>query len=123
MEFKTDQPIYLQIMALIQNQIVSGALTKGEKIPAVRELALTLSTNPNTVQRALSELEREAIVFSKRGLGRFVTEDDTKIANLKQSEITQVIQTFMTDMQALGLSQKEILKTIERYMAKMEENV
>ena len=70
MEFKADQPIYLQIMSLIQNKIVSGELKKGDKIPAVRSLALDLSTNPNTVQRALSELEREEIVFSKRGLGR-----------------------------------------------------
>lgn len=120
MEFKTDQPIYLQIMAFIQNKIVSGALTKGEKIPAVRELALNLSTNPNTVQRALSELEREGIVFSKRGLGRFVTEDDAQIINLKHAAITQIIQDFMTNMQALGLSKTEILEMMQQHLAERE---
>lgn len=121
MEFKADQPIYLQIMSLIQNKIVSGELKKGDKIPAVRSLALDLSTNPNTVQRALSELEREEIVFSKRGLGRFVTEDDDKIRALKDSEITLVIKNFVTDMQSLGLSQEKILTTLQEYMSKLGE--
>ncbi|MBR2763564.1 MAG: GntR family transcriptional regulator [Lactococcus sp.] len=123
MEFKADQPIYLQIMSLIQNKIVSGELKKGDKIPAVRSLALDLSTNPNTVQRALSELEREEIVFSKRGLGRFVTEDDDKIKALKDSEITHLIDNFMTDMQALGLSQEKILTTLQAYMTKLGDKV
>ncbi|GAB2022909.1 GntR family transcriptional regulator [Pseudolactococcus yaeyamensis] len=123
MEFKADQPIYLQIMSLIQNQIVRGELAKGNKIPAVRNLALDLSTNPNTVQRALSELEREEIVYSKRGLGRFVTEDDDKIRNLKQVEIGQVINRFMTDMAALGLSQEQILETLQEHMTKMGEKI
>lgn len=123
MEFKADQPIYLQIMSLIQNKIVSGELKKGYKIPAVRSLALDLSTNPNTVQRALSELEREEIVFSKRGLGRFVTEDDDKIKALKDSEITHLIDNFMTDMQALGLSQEKILTTLQAYMTKLGDKV
>ena len=123
MEFKADQPIYLQIMSLIQNKIVSGELKKGDKIPAVRSLALDLSTNPNTVQRALSELEREEIVFSKRGLGRFVTEDDDKIKALKDSEITHLIDNFMTYMQALGLSQEKILTTLQAYMTKLGDKV
>ncbi|MGO2742324.1 MAG: GntR family transcriptional regulator [Pseudolactococcus laudensis] len=123
MEFKADQPIYLQIMSLIQNKIVSGELKKGDKIPAVRSLALDLSTNPNTVQRALSELEREEIVFSKRGLGRFVTEDDDKIKALKDSEITHLIDNFMTDMQALGLSQEKILTRLQAYMTKLGDKV
>lgn len=123
MEFKADQPIYLQIMSLIQNKIVSGELKKGDKIPAVRSLALDLSTNPNTVQRALSELEREEIVFSKRGLGRFVTEDDDKIKALQDSEITHLIDNFMTDMQALGLSQEKILTRLQAYMTKLGDKV
>lgn len=68
-------------------------------------------------------MEREEIVFSKRGLGRFVTEDDDKIKALKDSEITHLIDNFMTDMQALGLSQEKILTRLQAYMTKLGDKV
>jgi GntR family transcriptional regulator len=107
MEFSKDQPIYQQIIDFIKQRIIKGELLAGERMEAVRELALALVTNPNTVQRALSELEREEILFSRRGLGRFVTDDQEKIEELKTKEIEKVVERFLHDMKNLGLSYEE----------------
>ena len=68
-----DRPIYLQLMERIQTDIVSGKYKPGEKLPSVRELALDAAVNPNTMQKALSELERIGLVYSQRTSGRFIT--------------------------------------------------
>ena len=107
MDFLTDRPIYLQIMDFITQQIISGKLEPGAKVKAVRELAVALATNPNTVQRALQELEREGILFSKRGLGRFVTEDTEKISHLQDQAVGQVIETFFAEMKKFGWTQEQ----------------
>ncbi|MEI5992854.1 GntR family transcriptional regulator [Candidatus Enterococcus mansonii] len=115
MDFLTDRPIYLQIMDFIIQQIVSGSLQPGTKVKAVRELAVELATNPNTVQRALQELERENILYSKRGLGRFVTEDAEKISQLKSQTIDQVIEDFLAEMKKFGLTQDQVKEVLEEY--------
>ena len=71
------RPIYLQLMEKIQQDIVSGTYRPGEKLPSVRELALDAAVNPNTMQKALSELERSGLVYSQRTSGRFITEDES----------------------------------------------
>ena len=83
-EFDNNLPIYLQIMNYLKREIVTGRLKAGDKIPSVRELAAELQINPNTVQRTFQELEREAIVETKRGLGRYVTSEDSKIMTIKK---------------------------------------
>ena len=69
-----DRPIYLQLMERIQQDIISGIYKPGDKIPSVRDLALDAAVNPNTMQKALSELERSGLVYSQRTSGRFITE-------------------------------------------------
>ena len=76
--FRNDQPIYSQLTQRLTEAIVSGIYAPGEKLPSVRELAVEAGVNPNTVQRALSELERDGLVFSQRTAGRFVTENENK---------------------------------------------
>ena len=81
--FRNDQLIYSQLTQRLTEAIVSGIYAPGEKLPSVRELAVEAGVNPNTVQRALSELERDGLVFSQRTAGRFVTENENMIANAK----------------------------------------
>lgn len=83
-EFHSSQPIYLQIMERVCQQIVRKELAPGEKLPSVREMALTFGVNPNTIQRTYQELERMEVALAKRGQGTFVTEDTAKLMNLKE---------------------------------------
>ena len=83
--FRNDLPIYSQLVDKIKLAIVSGALPPGERLASVRDLATEAGVNPNTMQRALQELEREGLVFSQRTAGRFVTEDITVIDEIKKA--------------------------------------
>ena len=83
-DLDNERPIYLQLMERIQQDIVSGVYKPGDKIPSVRDLALDAAVNPNTMQKALSELERSGLVYSQRTSGRFITEDTEMLKNLKR---------------------------------------
>ena len=78
-QFSNDAPIYAQLIGQIRAGIVSGAFSPGERLPSVRDLAMEAGVNPNTMQRALTELERDGLVYSQRTSGRYVTEDQTAI--------------------------------------------
>jgi DNA-binding transcriptional regulator YhcF (GntR family) len=119
MNFKDNLPIYIQIINLIKKRIISGGLKEGAKLPSVRELSTEVKTNPNTVQRAYSELEREDLVFTQRGLGTFVTEDKEVIENLKKTMASDIVRSFIVDMKSIGFKEEEILNLINK---KMKEN-
>ncbi|MDD4376543.1 MAG: GntR family transcriptional regulator [Eubacteriales bacterium] len=106
--FSDNLPIYMQIMKKISQAIVSGEMKVGERIPSVRELADLFGVNPNTMQRALSELEREGLVISNRTAGRFVTEDINKIDRVREDMARETIFHFMEEIKALGYSKEEI---------------
>lgn len=74
-ELDSDRPIFIQIVERIQMEIISGKYSPGDKLPSVRELAAVAAVNPNTMQKALTELERTGLVYSQRTSGRFITED------------------------------------------------
>ena len=103
-------PIYLQLMNTLRRNIVSGKLLPGGKIPSVRELAALYEVNPNTMQRALSELEREGLLCSERTSGRFVTGDYQLILKVRQEEAKKTVEKFMAEMVALGFESHEILQ-------------
>ena len=111
--FRGDQPIYSQLIRRIKQGIVSGDLTPGERLPSVRDLAAEAGVNPNTMQRALQELEREGMVFSQRTAGRFVTEDVTLIEGAKRSFAAEHIRAFRDGMEKLGYSREEILSLLQ----------
>lgn len=113
MKFNNTVPIYIQIMNLIIEKIVSKELKKGEKLKSVREYAIELSVNVNTVRNAYGELEGKNIIFKKRGIGTFVTEDMDIIEKLKDDLSLSVVNEFIKKMEALGYSKDEILKRIE----------
>ena len=112
----SDRPIYLQLMERIQHDIISGTYKPGDKLPSVRELAMEASVNPNTMQTALSELERIGLVHSRRTSGRFITEDETMIKQLKTETATEHIREFLKSMEYLGFTRPEILELVQDTM-------
>ncbi len=111
--FNNDMPIYSQLVDKIKLSIVSGQLTPGEKLSTVRDLAAEAKVNPNTMQRAFQELEREGLVFSQRSSGRFVTEDMEVIMEAKKAMARQYILGFMENMEKLGYTPQEIINLIK----------
>ena len=111
-EFREDAPIYTQLIAQIQQRIVGGLLGPGARLPSVRDLAAEAGVNPNTMQRALTELEREGIVHSQRTAGRFVTEDAERIRQLREVWARQRVKDFLEGMFQLGFRRAEILALI-----------
>jgi DNA-binding transcriptional regulator YhcF (GntR family) len=111
--FDAKIPIYIQIMNLIKRDIVTNKLEPGDKIPSVREMAAELKVNPNTLQRAYQELEREGITYTQRGMGTFVKEDKSMIDLLKREMAKEIIDNFIDGMKNLGFNGEEILKVIK----------
>ena len=111
-----NMPIYMQIMNRIRDAIASGELAAGDKVPSVREFASEFEVNPNTMQRALMELEREGILVSERAIGRFVTDDRSKIDAMRRESGSRATDAFIRQMTDLGFSEEEMLDFFrERY--------
>ena len=111
--FNNSVPIYLQIVSEIKKQIVSGKLIPGERIPSVRELALTYKVNPNTVQKALIELEENGLIKTERTNGKFVTEDENIINKIKNDYAENLTQNYLSEMISLGITKQEIKERIK----------
>ena len=107
------RPIYLQLMERIQHDIISGVYQPGDKLPSVRDLALDAAVNPNTMQKALSELERGGLVYSHRTSGRFITDDSTLLKKIKTDLAQEYISSFLGQMRHLGLNDSETLEMIK----------
>ncbi len=108
-DISSDRPIYLQLIEQIQAAIISGYYKPGDKLPSVRDLAAEATVNPNTMQKALSELELTGLVHSNRTAGRFITSDEELINRLKKEEASKEILEFLDNMQLLGFTTEEIL--------------
>lgn len=113
-EFSNDAPIYAQLILQIKVGIVSGAFPPGERLPSVRDLAMEAGVNPNTMQRALTELERDGLVYSQRTAGRFVTEDRNMINAAKRALAEHHIQVFLAAMRQLGYQQEEMIALLRQ---------
>ncbi|MBB6625585.1 GntR family transcriptional regulator [Clostridium gasigenes] len=106
-EFKDDRPIYLQLIEQIQLRIISGLYKAGGRLPSVRDMASEASVNPNTMQKALSELEKTGIVQSQTTSGRFITDDIRKIEKLKKYLATEQSEKFLRSMESIGFNKEE----------------
>ncbi len=111
--FNNSVPIYLQIVSEIKKQIVSGKLIPGERIPSVRELALTYKVNPNTMQKALIELEENGLIKTERTNGKFVTKDENIINKIKNDYADNLTQNYLSEMISLGITKQEIKERIK----------
>lgn len=120
MEFKDNIPIYLQIEQYLYRQIALGKMKAGEKIPSVRKLALELTVNVNTVQRALQEMNTQGILYIKRGEGNFVTEDTELLSKTKQSLINNELDEFVQNMEKLGVKKDKLVSTLTEYLKDSE---
>lgn len=109
-----DRPIYLQLMERIQRDIIAGVYQPGDKLPSVRDLALEAAVNPNTMQKALSELERSGLVYSQRTSGRFITEDTAMLTQMKYELAQEHITEFFEKMKQLGFSRAELLTLVTK---------
>lgn len=118
--FSDDRPIYLQLMEKIQLKIICGDYKPGEKLPSVRDIASEASVNPNTMQKALTELEKTGLVFSKRTSGRFITEDSNMIKNMKNDLAKEQISDFLKNMEKIGYTKEEAIKLVESIIKEMK---
>ena len=118
--FHNNTPIYLQIVDEIKMQIISGNWKPGEKVASVREIAQEAGVNPNTVQRALSELERHGLLFAQRTNGRFVTEDVEMIKNIRREVATQKMKETLEALLQMGYTPKELKEIISVYLKDRE---
>lgn len=115
-EFNEKSPIYSQIAEHIKMQIVSQEIKSGDQLPTVRELAQEAGVNPNTMQRAFTELEREGMVFSQRTSGRFVTEDNLLIGKIRQQVAKAELATFVNNMKKIGYKLDEITVALDHFI-------
>ncbi|PAF00361.1 GntR family transcriptional regulator [Bacillus velezensis] len=114
-EFQSSKPIYLQIADLVYYRLIRSELSPGDKLPSVREMAVQMKVNPNTIQRTYSEMERLGIVETRRGQGTFIAERSDLKAELKDRLTKDVFKRFIQEMAELGLSPEEMLDGIKQY--------
>ena len=119
-KFVGDRPVYQQIMALIRGGILTGELSPGQKIPSVRDLAAQAQVNPNTVQRALTELEREGLLVSGGTSGRRVTEEEAILEEMKEQTITELARECAENFRVFGLSPTQAAQRV-RLLEEQEE--
>ena len=114
-KFSDDVPIYLQIIELMKVDIVSGKYSSGDKLPAVRDLAMEAGVNPNTVQRSYAELERQGLVHSERTSGRFVSIDDEKMKELRKELAKDYIEELFARLRSLGMDDQTIKDAVNNW--------
>ena len=111
--FDNERPIYIQLVELIRIKIVSGEFQRGQKIPSVRELALAMKVNPNTMQKALVELEDEKLIYTERTNGKYVTEDEKLIEKVKNELAKEKVEDYINSMNSIGISFDEAVKYLQ----------
>lgn len=109
----SDRPIYIQLVEQIQLYIVSGKFPGGSRLPSVRELAAEAGVNPNTMQKAFAELERDGLVMANRTAGRFVTEDNQMVQQIRQKLASEEIHLFLGKMKQLGFERDELISLLK----------
>ncbi len=115
-DFKDARPIYEQVVERFKELILKGIIQTDEKIPSVRNLAVDLSINPNTIQRAYTELERQGYIYTVKGKGNFASESSGLLAQYKQEILMQFRALFQTAV-SIGMTEEEIMKEMKEWKA------
>nr|WP_317449153.1 GntR family transcriptional regulator [uncultured Sellimonas sp.] len=115
MEFNAEIPIYMQVIRDIKKRIVRKQLLPGDKLPSNRELAVLYKVNPNTAARIYKELEAEGYCYTKRGLGTFITEDESMQRELRKEMAQTLLDGFLKEMKDLGFEREEIISQIKMF--------
>lgn len=108
------RPVYIQLVEQLERAVVTGVYSPGERVPAVRDLAAQAQVNPNTMQRALAEMESRGLLVTQRTAGRTVTSDTALIAKTRQALAASLAQDFLAQAKALGLTREEILALLQQ---------
>lgn len=114
--FENDRPIYIQLVEKLKLAIVAGEYPAGERLPSVRDLAIEIKANPNTVQRALVDLEQTGLIYTQRTNGKFVTEDKELVQKIREELAREAFYKFQENMKQLGFEEEEI----RQYVMKQE---
>lgn len=112
--FDSDKPIYKQLVYQLKLDIITGKYNPNDKLPSVRDFALKLKVNPNTVQRALLELEDEELIQTKRTTGKFVTDNKKIINKAKKEIVNNIMKNFFNNIKSLNISNEEIIEYIKQ---------
>ena len=111
--FDNERPIYVQLVEKLRIEIISGKLKNGERIPSVRELALTTRVNPNTMQKALAELENEGLIYTERTNGKFVTDNKELIEKVKRELAQEKVNNYINDMKNIGITYEQSIQYLQ----------
>ncbi len=115
-EFQSSKPIYMQIVDKLIIEILQEIRKAGEKLPSVREMAVTMGVNPNTIQRTYSELERMNIVETRRGQGTFVCENTEMLLQIRESMQNEIIKSFVNQMEEIGIKKRQMITLLQKYI-------
>ena len=115
MEYNTSAPIYLQVINELKKKMVKGELMPGEKMPSGRDLAVEYKVNQNTAARIYRELEAQGYCFTRRGIGTFVSEEESMFQDLKKEMALELVKNFMHEMDGLGFEKGDIIEQIADY--------
>ncbi len=113
MKYQTDRPIYLQVIDDIRQKLIRGELIPGEKLPSVRDLALEYQINPNTASRVYREMEAQGLCFTKRGMGTFLTEENTIINGSRQAMAEECLDAFWQKMTDMGYNLDDMIRLLK----------
>ena len=111
--FDNERPIYIQLVEKLRLEIISDRLKPGERIPSVRELALEARVNPNTMQKALAELENEGLLYTERTNGKFVTINKELIEKIKKQLAEEKVNNYLQDMKNIGINYEEAINYLQ----------
>lgn len=111
--FENNIPIYIQLLDYMKIYLISGVFKAGEKLPSVREFASTFNVNPNTMQKALSELEDMELIYTERTNGKYVTKDGALIERLKDEYAVTLAKSYFQGMKRIGLGKAESIRYLE----------
>ena len=111
--FDNNIPIYIQLVEYLKIYIISGNIKPGERLPSIRELALQTKVNPNTMQKALQELENLKLIYTERTNGKYITMDEKLISEYRDDYANELSKKYFTNMETLGFSKKETIKYIK----------
>lgn len=111
-DYKDRRPIYEQVVERFQDLIVKGVIRAGEQMPSVRSLAMELAINPNTIQKAYAELERQGFIYTVKGRGNFVS-GDSGLVDKRKKEYLGKILLLVSEVLEIGMSKAELIREIE----------
>lgn len=120
-DYKSRKPIYEQIIDNIKNLVVSGILKRDEQLPSVRQLAQQLAINPNTIQKAYAELERQGVIYSLKGRGSFVGSSLQELRTVQQKELLEQLSVLSADLYRLQVPQLEVCQVVQQVYERQKE--